>query len=99
MISRRALHAAFFLALLAFPSAFNAQSPASESLDAFAGEYTQPGQPGNAFSFYVQDGKLTLESERSVPEQLKQISATVFSFTHGDDKAAGAPRLPRLRAH
>jgi putative CocE/NonD family hydrolase len=87
MISRRALHAAFFLALLAFPSAFNAQSPASESLDAFAGEYTQPGQPGNAFSFYVQDGKLTLESERSVPEQLKQISATVFSFTHGDDKA------------
>jgi hypothetical protein len=56
-------------------------------LDNFTGEYTVPGQPGNAFSVYVQDGMLTVESERLVPEQLKQISATVFGFTRGDDKA------------
>jgi uncharacterized protein len=87
LISRRALHAAlFFFALLPLPSAFAAQSPVSAPLSAFAGEYIIPDQPGNAFSFYVQGDKLTLESERSVPEQLKQISATAFGFTHGDDK-------------
>jgi hypothetical protein len=86
MISRRALHSAVFFALLPFPSVLAAQAPGFAPLDAFAGEYTIPGQPGNAFSFYVQGGKLTLESERSVPEQLKQISATVFGFAHGDDK-------------
>ena len=86
MISKRALHSVFFFALLALPSTFLGQTPASAPLDAFAGEYTLPGQPGNAYSFYVQDGKLTLESERSMPEQLKQTSATVFSFAHGDDK-------------
>ena len=86
LISKRVLHSVLFLALLAIPSTFAAQTPGAGPLDAFAGEYTIPGQPGNAFTFYVQDGKLTLESERSVPEQLKQISATAFGFTHGDDK-------------
>ena len=89
MISRRALHSALFFALLAWPSVPalpSAQTPGSAPLSAFAGEYTIPGQPGNAFTFYVQGDKLTLESERSVPEQLKPISATVFGFTHGDDK-------------
>jgi hypothetical protein len=86
MISHRALHSALFFLLLPFPSALPAQAPPSTPLSAFAGEYTIPGQPGNAFSFYVEDGKLMLESDRRVPTALKQISATVFGFTHGDDK-------------
>ncbi len=86
MISRPAFHSALFLALLALPSAIVTQTPSSAPLDAFVGEYTVSGQPGNAFSFYVEDGKLTLESERSFPEQLKQLTATVFAFGHGDDK-------------
>jgi hypothetical protein len=90
LISRRTFYSALFFFLLPIPSAFAAQTPATAPLDAFAGAYTIPGQPGNAFTFYVQDGKLTLESERSVPEQLKQISATVFGFAQGDDKVVFA---------
>ncbi|MDR3752406.1 MAG: CocE/NonD family hydrolase [Terracidiphilus sp.] len=86
MISKRVLHSVLFLGLFAVPSAITSQTPGAAPLDAFAGEYTIPGQPGNAFTFYVQDHILTLESERSVPEQLKQISATIFGFAHGDDK-------------
>jgi uncharacterized protein len=84
LISRRAFHSALFFALLPLPAVLAAQSPASPSLDAFAGEYTIPGQPGNAYSFYVQDGELTFESDRLVPTELKQTSATVFALTHGD---------------
>jgi uncharacterized protein len=87
MISRRPFYSVLFFALFAFPSAIAAQSPAPASLDAFAGEYTIPGQPGNAYSFYVKDGELTLESDRLVPTELKQISPTVFAFTHGDGNA------------
>jgi len=87
LISRRALHSALFLALLYFPSVPAAQTPPSAPLTAFAGEYTYPGEPGNSYSFYVQDGNLTVETDRWVPAQLKRISATVFGFTHGDDKA------------
>ena len=86
MISRRALNSALLLILLLSPFELPAQSSPSTPLNAFAGEYALTGQPDRAFSLYVQDGKLTLESERSVPEQLKQISETVFSFAHGDDK-------------
>jgi putative CocE/NonD family hydrolase len=86
MISRRALHSALFFALLPLPSAFAAQSSAPAPLSAFAGEYTIPGQPGNAFSFYVQGGPLTLESDRLMLTQLRQLSAAVFALGHGDDK-------------
>jgi len=86
LISRPVLHSAFFFALLAIPFALAAQTPASPPLDAFAGEYIVPGQPGNGFSFYVQDGKLTVESDRWVPTELKPISETVFGLTHGDGK-------------
>jgi putative CocE/NonD family hydrolase len=86
LISRHILYSALFLALLPFPSAFASQTPASVPLDAFAGEYTLAGEPGNAYSFYVRDGKLTFESDRRVPTELKQISATVFAFGHDDDR-------------
>ncbi|MGA3130225.1 MAG: CocE/NonD family hydrolase [Terracidiphilus sp.] len=86
MISRRILHSALFLTLLPFPAVFASQTPSSLPLDAFGGEYTLVGEPGNAFSFYVRDGKLTFESDRRVPTELKQISATVFAFGHDDDR-------------
>jgi len=93
LISRPDFHSALFFILLALPSAIVTQTPSSAPLDAFVGEYTVSGQPGNAFSFYVEDGKLTLESERSFPEQLKQLSATVFAFGHGDDNLCLLTRL------
>jgi uncharacterized protein len=89
--SRRALHSALFVALLLGPSAFAAQAQATPPLSAFAGEYTFPGEPGNAFSFYEQNGRLTLESDRWVPTELKQVSATVFGFAHGDERISFSP--------
>jgi len=53
-------------------------SPAQ--LEALAGEYTNPQEPDTPLSFYVQDGKLIVESERNIPTELKPISATEFSW-------------------
>ena len=46
------------------------------SLENLAGEYTDSYEPDTPISFYVQNGKLTIESERIVPTELKQTSAT-----------------------
>jgi putative CocE/NonD family hydrolase len=48
------------------------------ALDSLSGEYTDPAEPDTPLSVYVQDGKLTVESERRVPVALKQNSATEF---------------------
>ena len=50
----------------------------SSSLEALSGEYTNSEEPDTPFSFYVQDGKLTIESDRLVPVALTSISATEF---------------------
>ena len=55
-------------------------SPAA-ALESFAGEYTDPSEPDTPLSFYVQNGKLTMESDRSVPAELKQTSATHFTIS------------------
>jgi putative CocE/NonD family hydrolase len=55
-------------------------SPAQ--LETLAGEYTDPNEPDTPLSFYVQDGKLIVESERNIPTELKPISATEFSWPH-----------------
>ena len=55
-------------------------SPAQ--LEGLAGEYTDPHEPDTPLSFYVQDGKLIVESERNVPTELKPVSATEFSWPH-----------------
>ena len=86
MTLHRAFHSAIFLALLALPSAIVTQTPSSAPLDAYAGEYTSPGQPGIAFSFYVHDGKLTMESDRWVPAELTPISASVFGVAQSENK-------------
>ena len=55
------------------------QAAPAVSLEALSGEYTDPGEPDTPLSFYVQNGKLILESERTVPTELKQTSATQFA--------------------
>jgi hypothetical protein len=64
--------------LLARPPA--AQQVAPASLQNLAGEYTDLDDPDTPWSFYVQDGKLMVESERMVPTELKPVSATEFAI-------------------
>jgi putative CocE/NonD family hydrolase len=49
-------------------------------LQALSGEYTDAKDPDTPLSFFVKDGKLMLESDRSVPTELKSTSATEFSI-------------------
>ena len=53
---------------------------AAVQLEQLAGEYTNLSEPGSAFSFYVREGKLTVESESWVPTALKRAGATVFTI-------------------
>ncbi len=55
-----------------------AASSASSQLEALSGEYTDPSDPDTPISFYTQDGKLILESERMVPTTLTENSPTEF---------------------
>jgi putative CocE/NonD family hydrolase len=86
LISHRALPSVFCLALIpigsvsAWPAAQAAQQPGAAALGALAGEYTDPAEGGGGYSFYVQDGRLTIESPRVVPSQLVAVSGTVFNI-------------------
>jgi hypothetical protein len=64
------------------PAPSQQASAAPAPLDALSGEYTDAADPDTPLSFYVQDGKLTAESERIIPTALDQSSATDFSFPH-----------------
>ncbi|HEY3626298.1 MAG TPA: CocE/NonD family hydrolase [Terracidiphilus sp.] len=55
------------------------QAPSAASLENLTGEYTDPYEPDTPISFYVQNGKLEMESERNVPLELKPTSATQFT--------------------
>ncbi len=80
--------ALFFLTAHALPcpavaeSARPAQTAAAtpSQLDALSGEYTDPNDPDTPISFYVKDGKLTVESERTVPTSLGPKSPTEFGI-------------------
>src|ERR1035441_10694278 len=61
-------------------TAADAQAVSSAQLEALAGEYTNTSEPDVPLSFYVQGGKLFVESERNVPEEFKAISALEFGF-------------------
>ena len=67
-----------FSAPLAHPGAAHAESAAS--IDSFSGEYTNTAEPDTPLSFYHANGKLTLESERTVPTELKQLDDTKFGL-------------------
>ncbi|SPE17511.1 Alpha-amino acid ester hydrolase [Candidatus Sulfotelmatomonas gaucii] len=85
MIQRRLFLAGLFPVLICFmPSlALAAQqlTPAASAaqLDVLAGHYTDPSEPAGGFDFYIQDGKLIVESARMVPLELSPISKTLFS--------------------
>ncbi|HME57198.1 MAG TPA: CocE/NonD family hydrolase, partial [Terracidiphilus sp.] len=64
------------------PQEIKVAEPSAAQLAALSGEYTDPHEPDTPISFYVQDGKLIVESERNVPTELKPISATEFSWPH-----------------
>ena len=56
-----------------------AQAPAAAALENFTGEYTDPAEPDSPLSFYVQNGRLVSESDRSVPSELTQTGTTEFA--------------------
>ncbi|MDE3148914.1 MAG: CocE/NonD family hydrolase, partial [Acidobacteriota bacterium] len=62
--------------------AAQAEAPTQTQLEALAGEYTDPNEPDTPLSFYVQGGKLTVESERGVPTGLETRSALEFGIPH-----------------
>ena len=81
------IRVAFVLLCLAWtPSApalswpHRVQAAPTVSLESLSGEYTDPAGADTPLSFYVQNGKLVMESERDVPTELKQTSATQFSI-------------------
>jgi hypothetical protein len=74
----------FTACCFAWPAQQAAQGSPSVQLEKFAGEYADPADPGNSYSFYVHDGKLTVESDRWVPTVLKPAGATVFTIGSSD---------------
>lgn len=82
MVRRRLLFIPLCALLFSFAVSFtiHAQQPSSLPLDALSGEYTDPADPATPMSFYVKDGKLTVESERLVPTVLTPGSASEFTF-------------------
>jgi putative CocE/NonD family hydrolase len=80
---RRTVLSTFFVALVCSSSA-RTQSP-TPAIDFLSGEYTNPLEPDTPLSFYVQNGKLVVESERMVPTELKAISATEFRLPGDKD--------------
>jgi putative CocE/NonD family hydrolase len=62
------------------PAAAASQQPVEAQLEKLVGEYTNAPEPDTPLSFYVQNGKLMVESERLVPAELKEVSATEFAI-------------------
>jgi putative CocE/NonD family hydrolase len=75
-----------FVALLSAVPGFTQTAPqeaktvlvSPAQLEALAGEYTDPHDPDTPLSFYVQEGKLIVETERNSPAELKPLSAVEF---------------------
>jgi len=79
-LSDRTLHLAPTVqAAVLGQTAAQTAATASTQLDALSGEYTDPADPDTPISFYVQDGKLVVESERMVPTPLTENSPTEFA--------------------
>jgi hypothetical protein len=61
-------------------TAADTQAVSPAQLEALSGEYTGAADPDTPQSFYVQDGKLFVESDRNVPDEFKTLSALEFGF-------------------
>jgi hypothetical protein len=90
MIRSRGVFAVLCLALLSALPAFARKAPAetqppvlsAQQLDALSGEYTSSSEPDTSLSFYMEDGKLVVESDHRIPQELKPVSALEFGFNH-----------------
>jgi hypothetical protein len=71
-------------AALAHAAAPSSQQTATPQLDAFTGEYINAENPGDAYSLYMQNGVLTVESDRQVPVELTPLTANLFSLANSD---------------
>jgi putative CocE/NonD family hydrolase len=60
------------------------QEPAPAA--AVAGEYKSMVDPDSFLTFYVQDGRLRVESDRRVPAELKAVSPTEFEYVQEKTK-------------
>ena len=83
LISRRVLRTAIYFLLLPVPAtpvcaAQSAQQFSAPKLEALAGNYSDPAEPGGGYTISVRDGKLILESTATVPTELVPVSGTVF---------------------
>ncbi len=85
MIRRWVVLAALSLSLIICDSVLaqnavqaTAATPTAAQLAVLAGEYTDLHEPDTPLSVYVQNGKLTVETERNPPAELKPISANEF---------------------
>lgn len=82
MPTRRALILIALVALLCH-APVAARQPGEKTasgLEALSGEYADPAEPDMPFSFYPQDGKLMIESDRLAPLVMKADSATEFTL-------------------
>jgi putative CocE/NonD family hydrolase len=90
MIRRRSALAGLCLVLVSAVSGVARTAPAdttpvvlsAQQLQALSGEYTNAAEPDTSLSFYVESGKLMVESDRRIPQELKPVSALEFGFGH-----------------
>jgi len=66
-------------ATLAGAATQTVEQAATPQLEALAGNYSDPAEASGGYTIDVQDGKLILESTRTVPTELTPVSATVFN--------------------
>ena len=78
---RRIVVSAFLLPLYLTPESIHAQgTDLTTQLDVLSGEYTSTEAPDAPVSFYPQNEKLVVESERNVPLELTAKSADEFAI-------------------
>jgi putative CocE/NonD family hydrolase len=78
-LSRFRIALAVFCLALSPAALCVAQAVTPAQLEALSGEYTDSAEPDTPLSFYVQSGKLVVETERNVPVELKPNSAVEFT--------------------
>ena len=69
-----------FPAILALPAQQAADQVSESQLETLAGHYVDPTESARGFDFYVDHGKLMVESARLLPVELSPASKTQFSI-------------------
>jgi putative CocE/NonD family hydrolase len=85
LIFRRLLWNSIWIVLAPMPATLagaatqSVEQAATTQLETLAGSYSDPAEASGGYTIYVRDGKLILESTRTVPTELTPVSATVFN--------------------